>query len=340
MKIAGTIVIAILFILATSCNTTNTSNSKNNKTQQDTVVNTNLNILISPDLSNRITEKYAKPIDDIEIIKRILELYYPSIYKSGGRVLNQKDKISLLITNPQLMNTYNINDESLKIDISGFNNDERIKYFTDPLHYKTFENDKNIMINEITKVYESAKENTVGADIYDLFKSRLNSDIILEDEKPKNSFDHIVINRNRNILILLTDGYIEAGLYGEPENKKQYFYLDNEIIRTFRKDFKKSEEINMKLFFEKNGYGLVPLANPALNNLEVLAVEFYDRSLSKKSGNNTVLPDDYDILKLFWDDWMKKSGVKRFKVYERFATINDFEVALENFINLKKQKNK
>ncbi|NOX46840.1 MAG: hypothetical protein GXO89_07665, partial [Chlorobi bacterium] len=63
-----------------------------------------------------------------------------------------------------------------------------------------------------------------------------------------------------------------------------------------------------------------------------LVVEFYDRSLSRKSGNNTVLPDDFDIMKLFWEDWMKKSGVKKYRIYERFASMNDFETALKNFI--------
>ena len=327
------ITIIVVFVLAISCNRTKqTSETTVLTAALDTVINTNLNIIISPDLSNRISSKYPKPVKDIEIIEGVLDLYYPTIYKSGGRAFGQEDKISILITNPQLMNTYVIDDEPLKIDLKDFSNDERIRYFTDSLANRTFESDKKKMVNEIDRVYKSAIQNTVGADIYDLFKSRLSSDIVLKDDNSKKSFDHIIIEEKRNILILLTDGYIEAGLYGEPAKNKQYYYLDNDIIRSFRNEYNSSGETDMKTFFKNNGYGIVPVSNPALQNLEVFAVEFYDRSLSREGGNNTVLPDDYDILKVFWEDWMKKSGVKKFKMYERFATVSDFEVALKNFI--------
>ena len=303
------------------------------KSTNDVVVNNNLNIIISPDISNRITSKYPKPVDDIDIIGKVMDLYFPFLYRSGSRAIGQKDRISIQLTNPQLISTYHINTTPLEIDMGDMSNDERIKYLTDSIRNNSFHKDKLNMINEVRKTYEKAEENTMGADIYGLFNSRLNDDIVFKDENPIKAFGTTVHNKNRNVLILLTDGYIESGLYGKPVDGNKYYYLDNDVIKRFRKDFLASGENDMKKFFTDNDYGIVPVKNQALANLEVFAIEFYDRSLSQRSGNNTVRPDDFDILKLFWEDWFKQSGVKRFKIYEKFASINEFERAFKNFIN-------
>ena len=326
------IIISVLMVmLLVSCNKENNTIANTPKLL-DTIVNLDLNLMISPDLSNRITDRYAKPIDDTAIIGKILDLYYPFVYKSDGRTIGQKDKISIQITNPQLFLTYNIDNEPLEIDLSTFSNEERIKYLTDLSITKNFNNDKKRLLNEITKTYKEARLNTVGADIYNLFNSRISNDLIFLNGTPVKSFDKYVINKKRNILILITDGYIEAGLYNKPVSGNRYYHLDNDLIRKFRKEFLASDETDMKKFFHQQGYGLIPVKNEALKNLEVFAVEFYDRSLSKTSGNNTILPDDYDILKLFWEDWLTNSQVKKFKIYERFAEINELERAFKNFI--------
>jgi len=322
----------VMVILLASCSRTDKPGTVTPESV-DTVVNINVNLIISPDLSNRITDKYSKPLDDVEIISKVMDLYYPFIYTSEGRAIGQKDKISIQITNPQLLLTYNIDNEPLEIDFSNLSNEERIRYLTDSLMKNNFKDDKKRLINEIAKTYEKARQNTVGADIYNLFQSRLNDDLVLADMNPFKSLGKLVVNKNRNILVLLTDGYIEAGLYGSPAEGNLYYHLDNDVIRIFREEFLNSGEKDLKKFFEQQGYGLVPVNNNALKNLEVFAIEFYDRSLSRVSGNNTVIPDDYDIIKLFWEDWLTKSGVKRFKIYERFATITEFERAFKNFIS-------
>ena len=325
-----TILLILAITIFTSCGSDN--EPVNNSNERNTVTNKNLNIIISPDISNRITSRYPKPLDDIEIITKVMDMYFPFLYRSGNRAIGQKDRISVQITNPQLISTYHINTSPLEINMSEMSNEERIKYLTDSIQSISYHNDKLSLINEVRKTYEKALEYTMGADIYTLFKNGLNEDIVLKDEQPKTAFGKTVINKNRNILILLTDGYIEAGLYGKPTDGNKYFYLDNDVIKKFRKAFLASGENDMKKFFAENNYGIVPVNNNALKDLEVFAIEFYDRSLSQKSGNNTVLPDDFEIVKLFWEDWLKKSGVKRFKIYERFASVNEFERAFKNFI--------
>jgi uncharacterized protein YbcI len=323
--------IFLAFTLLTSCQKGNGTETKMT-VDHNTVINQNLNIIISPDISNRISPLYPKPLNDIEIINKVMDMYFPFLYRSGNRAIGQKDKILVQLTNPQLVSTYHINTNPLEINMSKMSNDERIKYLTDSVQSISYHNDKISLINEVKKTYEKALENTVGADIYGLFNNHLNENIVLKDEQPKTMYGKTVINKNRNILILLTDGYIEAGLYGKPAEGNRYFYLDNDVIKKFRKEFLASGEKDMKKFFTENNYGIMPVKNEALKDLEVFAIEFYDRSLSKKSGNNTVRPDDFEIIKLFWEDWLTKSGVKRYKIYERFASLNEFERAFRNFI--------
>jgi len=328
-----TLLLLLTIAIFTSC-ISNDEHENNNLNKHNTAINKNLNIIISPDISNRITGIYPKPLDDMEIITKVMDMYFPFLYRSGNRAIGQRDRISVQITNPQLISTYHINTSPLEINMNEMSNEERIKYLTDSIQNISYRNDKLSLINEVKKTYEKAQENTMGADIYNLFSNRLNSDIVLADKAPKSLFGKTVINKNRNILILLTDGYIEAGLYGKPTNNK-YFYLDNDVIKKFRKEFLASGEKDMSKFFTENSYGIMPVDNEALKNLEVFAIEFYDRSLSHRSGNNTILPDDFEILKLFWEDWLTKSKVKRFKIYERFASLNEFERAFKNFIGNK-----
>ena len=58
-----TLLLLLTIAIFTSC----ISNDENNNlNKHNTVINKNLNIIISPDISNRITGIYPKPLDDME----------------------------------------------------------------------------------------------------------------------------------------------------------------------------------------------------------------------------------------------------------------------------------
>ena len=310
-----------------------TSSDKIEETNLDVVTNKNLNILISPDLSNRITKRYPKPLSDEVIISSLLDSYYPNIYKSMGRTIGQKDRLSILLTNPKLVNNYNIKMEQLEIDLSEMSDNERIVYLTDSTNAEnTYHNDIKEFESEVKNVYKKATENSVGADIRNLLESQTNKSNVYEDADTIKAFGKTVVTINRNILILLTDGYMESGAKSKLSSGNKYYYLTQEVVNDFRKAFYKSGESDIYTFFAKNNYGIVPIKNSALKNLEVLAIEFYDRSLSKESGSSRVIPDDFEIMKLFWTDWMLKSGVKRFEVHENFSSISQSESVINSFI--------
>ncbi|WP_298510791.1 hypothetical protein [uncultured Kordia sp.] len=272
-----------------------------------------LRFLICSDLSNRLT-KYPKTLEDSTLIAHFLEFYYPNIYKSANRDNGQKDKIEVLFLNGMDVKNYKVDTEKLNLDLSKFNNMQRIKYLTNNI--KGFKEDKKAFKGEIKKLYDSASMNIKGADIYSLLKSKIRG--ITNDE-----------NKYRNILLLFTDGYIEYG--SNQKNGKKTYFLNRKVISDFRKAFKKSKTNSLKNFFDENEYGIVPVNNPNLKNLEIIALEFYDRSLTK-TGNPTVRPTDQEIIELFWEDWMKKSKVKRFMHYNYFSSKKKFESSIMDFI--------
>lgn len=308
-------------------------------------VKPHLNIILSPDLSNRINKKVHKnkTIHDIDLIANILDNYYHDskgkekgkiyendIFHSNKRFVNQRDKIRVRFTNETSINVYNVQAEKLKLDLSDnyFQNSskKRVQYLQNKDTVKSFTKDKEEFLKELGSVYEKAISKTYGADLYGLIQNRLD-----------NYIDTDTIQPYRNILVLFTDGYIESGAYKSfktNDNKKTY--LDHGTIQNFRKLYNKAKEQNPSLtsnaFFKKNNYGIVPIKNELLENLEILAFEFYDRS-KDKGGGQTVQPDDYEILKLFWEDWLTQSGVKYFEIHKCVDNIDDFEAILGKFID-------
>ena len=138
-------------------------------------------------------------------------------------------------------------------------------------------------------------------------------------------------NIYRNILILITDGYIEAGLYDCPINSCRY--LSQKRIDQFRSAFINSGQTDVKSFIKRNDFGITPSNNPHLENLELLVLELYDRSLTK-GGNATVHPTDSEIIKTFWSDWLEKSKVKRFELVNMASSKNEMEKIILDFIGV------
>ncbi|WP_143961223.1 hypothetical protein [Litoribacter populi] len=63
-------------------------------------------------------------------------------------------------------------------------------------------------------------------------------------------------------------------------------------------------------------------------------MKFNDRSLDK-ARNVTVFPTDYEILEIFWTNWMEKSGVKRFKMKRTLTSEMDAEQEISGFLGVK-----
>jgi hypothetical protein len=311
----------VVFLLLISC-----------AAEKVTVVNEHINLVITPDLSNRIEEKYSKPVSDIDLINSIYSNYYPDIYKIKNRVMGQKDRIQFRFTNPSIINEFKINLENLSMDLRGMTPKERINYLANGGN----KNELSTLDSEIKNIYQNALSHTTGGDVYNYFKKEISSSVLEFTEKPKQIDEITLINKHRNIIVLLTDGYIEAGLYGK-ENciGEKCYYLSKTRVDKFRKAFLASGNNNLKDFFMKSGYGIVPLENKNLEHIEVFVAEMYDRSLNKKTGSQTVSPNDSEIMTIFWSDWLVKSGVKHFKLLSIINSKEEFLTELKKFISEK-----
>ncbi len=302
----------------------------------DVVTIEHFNICIVPDLSNRLDlEKCPKPVDDSHLVNAIIDDIYPTILKNRVDV-NQPDKVFMKFTSPRIINYYNVDNSMLTFDFAKFDNQiDRINYLMNRDGEDQFENDKQGFKDEFAMLLNNARQKTCGADVWSFFNNEINNTFIRAEVKRIEDQDYTLEHKYKNIIVLLTDGYVEAGLY-EANNTtgNKTYHLSSNSIKKFRSKYKKSNETDLKTFFHKYGYGLVPIDNPILKDVEVLAVEFYDRSLTL-SGNATTHPTDGEILKLFWNDWMKSSGVKKFKSCKITSTVDAFMDEFHQFAGIK-----
>jgi hypothetical protein len=333
---ASLLVIPVLFLFGCSGNSKNTSEVESSTiSKSDTVEIQHFNVIFAGDLSNRIVpEINPKPIDDTQIISDFLENI--ELILNFKRSTDQFDKFSFDIVNRSLVAKYSINPDLMKIDFAKFgtNQMERIQYLKNTGH-KKLEDDLKVFHSELLKTYEFGRTDNNGADLY----AYLDGFNELNLEKGPKPFVYQKVaykSTFKNILILLTDGYIEAGFYGENACRKNLcYYLSSNKIVEFRENFMKSGETDFKEFFKQEGYGIVPLQNEALKEFEILVLEVDDRSLDN-SGNTTIKPTDFEIIKLFWEDWFEKSGIERFKIVPISTSRENVEKEILSFLEVVK----
>ncbi|SDK40209.1 hypothetical protein SAMN04487898_10884 [Pedobacter sp. ok626] len=283
---------------------------------------THYNIIFAPDLSNRLNTKlYPKPVSDAKIVSSVLSKIYPDILRIK-RLDRQMDKFSVDFINRGLIGIYKINTEVLNIDFGPFQDRqlERIDYIMGRSKRK-LSSDVTLFNAEYARINAKASLANHGADIWTYFNSGIDGSIVKPAFKRGNS-----IQAYRNILILMTDGYIEAGIYGKG------YDLSKQKVDAFRKAYLKSRASNLEHFLGLNPqFKINPVNNQYLKNLEVLVLEMYDRSLSK-SGAATIHPTDMEIMKVIWSDWLRESGIKHFELKSIMANQTEIDHTTIGFI--------
>ncbi|RZK40569.1 MAG: hypothetical protein EOO90_14405 [Pedobacter sp.] len=263
----------------------------------------NYNIIFSPDLSNRLnTTLYPKVVNDADIVEGVLKNIYPILRIKRSQ--DQLDRYSVDFVNKGLISMYKVNTDMLNIDFQRFERQsDRIAYVMARKVPRTLAGDVSGFMSEYRKFSEKASKSNNGADIWSYFQSGIDNRIVLPS-----LVNAKVTQKFRNIMVLLTDGYIEAGIYNKG------YDLSAKKVADFRKSFLKSKSESMESFLSKNKvFRINPVKNAQLKNLEVIVLEMYDRSLSK-TGAATSHPTDMEIMKVIWTDWMRASGVKRFEL--------------------------
>ncbi|AQW93175.1 hypothetical protein CMT56_09290 [Elizabethkingia anophelis] len=273
MKLKSIFFIFIILLLQ-SCKKEESPKSGEGNTSQ--IENLNISFLL--DLSDRIDPvKYPNSSmpyyqRDILYIRSVEQAFVNSVKKKRLLLLNEQMQVFFdpEPQNPQM----NKLSQQLKVKFSK----------SSPKVY--IENvDKNYA-GILPQIYQSAihGKQYAGADIWRFFKNRVK--------------DYCIENKHRNILVILTDGYMYHKDSKLTVGNKSSF-ITPEFIRS-----KKLTTSNYKELIAKNKLGFIP-ATEGLQNLEVLVLGI------NPSKNN---PYEEDVIREYWTDWLTAMGVKKFYI--------------------------
>lgn len=295
------------------------------------------NIKIVSDLSNRLdNELYPRQLTDQEIINEVLEIF-PTLYKDYNRLALQKDKLTYGLLNPLEIRNFNDLKGDLTIDLGQFgtNQNERIEFIRNSPRSRESINTKTLKFKvAIDSIYSAAldKKEYYTADTWGYFNQVIDEDYF-SLTNPINSPKAKDISRN--IVILLTDGFIELASRNNSSScpKNICDLVNNHQIEKFREFYNNLEEkVSLKEAFENSGFGIEPVNNPNLKNIEFLLLEINGRSKTK-TGRITKTPSDFEILKVFWVDFLENEGAKKVSVKNVQTSTDDINLILKKFLN-------
>ncbi len=239
----------------------------------------NLNISILLDLSDRINpEKYPNSamefyLRDLGYIKSIAQSF--EIHLRNKKSIKINDNIKLFIDPEPADKNLNEKINSLKMS------------FTKNNATKDFILKTSKRYDSISRlIYESAiKDNRyVGSDTWRFIKTKVK--------------DYCIEEGHRNILVILTDGYIF-----HKDNKIREAnlttYLRPQDIRKFKLNNSKWKDI-----IHNKGFGFIPASNN-LQNLEILVLGI---NPDKKN------PYEEDVIRKYWSDWFDDMKVNNYQI--------------------------
>jgi hypothetical protein len=296
MKLNIKLMIILLFtVLAFSCK--NEEKGEDNNVAKTKDASENLNISLLLDLSDRISPtKYPNPtmeyyIRDVGYINSVSEAFTEHV--RNKKIIRAHDKIQLFFDPTPLNPEINKISKELKIEINKGNvSKELIKKV------------KTIYANNPLEIYRLAIKdgNYIGSDIWRFFKTKIN--------------DYCVEKEYRNILVILTDGYI---YYKDTQMREGNLttYLTPELVKSSNLN---SSDWNKKMMSQKLGF---LKANNNLSNLEILVLGI---------NPNPKNPYEEDVIKSYWTNWFQSMKVKRFEIRNADLPSN-MDKIIKDFIN-------
>lgn len=293
-----TILILATAVIFTGCSSEN-KQEKTGEISAGTVSpskKTNLNISILLDLSDRISpEKYANP--SMEFYKRDLG-YIESIVKGFEKHLESKP----IRQDDDQIQVY-FEPEPLNPEINNLAKRLKLSFTRDNTSKNAIEKLSSQYISVSTEIYNLAIKDKkyVGSDIWGFFKNKVP--------------DYCIKPKHRNILFILTDGYMFHQDSKFMEGSKSSF-LTPKLVNAL-----KLNTSNFKNLIKTNGYGYVK-ANDYLDNLEVFVL-----GINPAKGN----PFEGDVIYEYWANWFKEMKVKN-AVIKQTDLPSNIDNLIQNYI--------
>lgn len=239
-----------------------------------------LNVIVIPDLSRRIIDTLNNPQQVIND-KMVLNVIWQNFVKYTKLKQNSTDKLSLNVTDVhQAKGQFSVVADSLQFDLSDNKGKSNILYFN--------KQRDNRFKSGVDKMYLLAQSKPLGADYRFYFRR------YLEDQLKKSN----LFTTYKNKVIIITDGYLEPE--DGPADTKIYSY---------EKILYPSVENGTTLDIIHQNHLEIANVNIDLRNTDVLVCEVNER----KTG----IGFDYEILKAYWGDWLKRMNVKNFAFIQR-----------------------
>ena len=259
--------------------TTNDLGNVNNQALSRKAKTDDLNISFLLDLSDRINpKKYPNAtmdfyMRDAAYIKSVSEALDTHLKTKKVRQMNDKMQVFF---DPAPKNQ----------NINSFSNDLKYEVTRNTASFELLEEIKQTYATKPLEIYKLAIEDDkyVGSDTWKFFKNKVK--------------DYCIDSAYRNILVVLTDGYIYHKYSKMTEGNKTTF-LTPQTIREF--GLNKSD---WKDRMVEDEYGFIP-ATMGLDNLEVLVL-----GINPDPKN----PYEGDIIRAYWSEWLEAMGVKRYSI--------------------------
>lgn len=250
-----------------------------NKTSTKNTTKQNLNISFLLDLSDRINpRKYPNESmefyqRDVAYIQSVSEAF--DIHLRNKKVRQMNDRIQLYF-----------DPEPLNKNINTLSNQLKYHVTRETVSLELLDKIKNTYATKPLKIYDLAIEDNkyVGSDTWRFFKTKVK--------------DYCIEENYRNILVILTDGYI---FHTNTKIKEGNLtsYLTPQSIRNFKLNTSNWEEK-----VEKEGFGFIP-ATQGLENLEVLVLGI---NATKKN------PYEEDVITKYWSNWLSEMKVGKYQI--------------------------
>lgn len=277
------------------------------------------NVLLVPDLSNRINPQiHPKPVHDTILLNSFVD-NIRQFLTIGNRKMNQNDVFTIDFMNRGVLSSGIVNAKDMQISFDKFGNRQRDR--SDYIRVQLV-NDQGKLKRELAALYKYSLKNNSGSDIWTYFDQTIHESLIdrpIKVEKISPTTTTRVIMKN--MAIILTDGYIEN------KNQTPGYSLRYSVIDKARIDYNKTGG-SIDQFIAKNPQYQIKPTSTSLKGLSVMVVEFTDRSRNPQ-GVAMKHPNDYQIMRAIWKKWLLDSGADACEVYEAVKQPNEF---IANFI--------
>lgn len=290
----------LLSLILVSCKSDNniTKKSRFELVERQNESNKNLNISFLLDLSDRINpEKY--PNQSMEYYKRDVA-YIESVsnafieHLETKKVRQMDDKIQLYFDpEPQNQNINSLSS-SLRFHINRNN-----------VSLEKLQKIKESYSKKPLDIYELAirDDDYIGSNTWRFFKTKVK--------------DYCIEENRRNILVILTDGYIfHQDSKIQEDNKTSY--LIPQLVRKLGLN-----NDNWRSKIEKQGHGFIVEVND-LSNLEILVLGI---NADKKN------PYEEDVIIKYWEDWFDNMKVKKYEIKTSALPSNMNKIINEFILN-------